>query len=131
MQSQLNGKLYNGKWKMNKYENNSIVKKSYQFALRIVKLYKFLLKEKEFVLSKQLMRSGTSIGANITEAQEAISKKDFKNKMSIALKESVESRYWINLLKDSEYLSEKQAESLLGDLEEIIKILSKIVKNAN
>ena len=116
---------------MNKYENNSIVKKSYQFALRIVKLYKFLLKEKEFVLSKQLMRSGTSIGANITEAQEAISKKDFKNKMSIALKESVESRYWINLLKDSEYLSEKQAESLLGDLEEIIKILSKIVKNAN
>ncbi|ACM93347.1 conserved protein [Nautilia profundicola AmH] len=116
---------------MNKYENNSIVKKSYQFALRIVKLYKFLSKEKEFVLSKQLMRSGTSIGANITEAQEAISKKDFKNKMSIALKESVESRYWINLLKDSEYLSEKQAESLLNDLEEIIKILSKIVKNAN
>jgi len=116
---------------MNKYENNSVVKKSYSFALRIIKVYKYLCENKEFILSKQLLKSGTSIGANVTEAQEAISKKDFRNKMSIALKESVESRYWINLLKDSEYLSEKQAESLLIDLEEIIKLLSKIVKNAN
>jgi four helix bundle protein len=116
---------------MNKYENNSVVKKSYSFALRIVKLYKFLSENKEFILSKQLLKSGTSIGANVTEAQEAISKKEFRNKMSISLKEAVESRYWINLLKDSEYLSEKQAESLLIDLEEIIKLLSKIVKNAD
>jgi four helix bundle protein len=131
VQSQLNGKLYNGKCKMNKYENNSVVKKSYSFALRIVKVYKFLSKNKEFILSKQLLKSGTSIGANVTEAQEAISKKEFRNKMSIALKESVESRYWINLLRDSGYLSEKQADSLLIDLEEIIKLLSKIVKNAD
>jgi four helix bundle protein len=116
---------------MNKYENNSVVKKSYSFALRIVKLYKFLSENKEFILSKQLLKSGTSVGANVTEAQEAISKKEFRNKMSISLKEAVESRYWINLLKDSEYLSEKQAESLLIDLEEIIKLLSKIVKNAD
>jgi len=116
---------------MNKYENNSVVKKSYSFALRIIKVYKYLCENKEFVLSKQLLKSGTSIGANVTEAQEAISKKEFRNKMSIALKESVESRYWVNLLKDSEYLSKKQAESLLIDLEEIIKLLSKIVKNAN
>jgi len=110
---------------------NLIIKKSYDFALRIINVYKYLSNKKEFVLSKQLLKSGTSIGANVTEAQEAISKKDFKNKMSIALKEAVESRYWIKLLKDSEYLTQKQAKSLLDDLEEIIKILSKIVKNAN
>ncbi|EDM22983.1 four helix bundle protein [Caminibacter mediatlanticus] len=110
---------------------NVILDKSYNFALRIIKVYKFLNTQKEFILSKQLLRSGTSIGANITEAQEAISKKDFKNQMSIALKEAAESRYWVKLLKDSEYLTQKQAKSLLDDLEEIIKILSKIVKNAN
>jgi four helix bundle protein len=118
--------MENGKCKM----ENIIVNKSYQFALRIVKVYKYL-SSKNFVLAKQLLRSGTSIGANIAEAQEAISRKEFKNKMSIALKEAVESRYWINLLKDSEYFTQKQAKSLLEDLEEIIKILSKIVKNAN
>jgi len=110
---------------------NLIIKKSYDFALRIINVYKYLLNKKEFVLSKQLLRSGTSIGANVTEAQEAISKKDFKNKMSIALKEAVEGRYWIKLLRDSEYLTQKQAKSLLDNLEEIIKILSKIVKNAD
>ncbi|QCT93972.1 four helix bundle protein [Caminibacter mediatlanticus TB-2] len=110
---------------------NVILDKSYNFALRIIKVYKFLNTQKKFILSKQLLRSGTSIGANITEAQEAISKKDFKNKMFIALKEAAESRYWVKLLKDSEYLTQKQAKSLLDDLEEIIKILSKIVKNAN
>ena len=110
---------------------NVIVDKSYQFALRIVKVYKYLFAKKDFVLSKQLLRSGTSIGANVVEAQEAISKKEFRNKMSIALKEAVESRYWIKLLKESEYLTQKQAKSLLDDLEEIIKLLSKIVKNAN
>ena len=109
---------------------NLIIKKSYDFALRIIRVYKYLLTKKEFVLSKQLLRSGTSIGANVTEAQEAISKKDFKNKMSIALKEAVESRYWLNLLKDSDYLKEQQIKNLMIELDEIIKILSKIVKNA-
>lgn len=112
--------------------NNSIIeKKSYEFARRIIKLYKFLINKKEFILSKQLLRSGTSIGANIIEAQYSISKKEFRAKMSIALKEAAESRYWINLLKDEEYLSEKQANSLINDLSEIIKILVKVVKNAN
>lgn len=112
--------------------NNSIIeKKSYEFARRIIKLYKFLINKKEFILSKQLLRSGTSIGANIIEAQYSISKKEFRTKMSIALKEAAESKYWINLLKDEEYLSEKQANSLIKDLSEIIKILVKVVKNAN
>ncbi|WP_457560767.1 four helix bundle protein [Caminibacter sp.] len=110
---------------------NLILNKSYKFVLRIIKVYQYLKNNKEFILSKQLLSCGTSIGANVTEAQEAISKKDFKNKMSISLKEAVESIYWINLLKDSKYLNEKQANSLLSDLDEIIKILSKIVKNAN
>ncbi len=113
---------------------NLIERKSYDFALRIIKVYKFLIKNNEFVLSKQILRSGTSIGANVVEAQEAISKKDFRNKMSIALKEAVETRYWLNLLKDSEYLTEIQikdlVKDLVKDLNEIIKILSKIVKNA-
>ena len=102
---------------------NLIKKKSYDFALRIIKIYQFLCKRNEFVLSKQLLRSGTLIGANIVEAQEAISKKDFRSKMSIALKEAVETRYWLNLLKDSECLSEIQ-------IKDLVKILSKIVKNA-
>ena len=109
---------------------NLIERKSYDFALRIIKVYKFLIKENEFLLSKQILRSGTSIGANVVEAQEAISKKDFRNKMSIVLKEAVETRYWLNLLKDSEYLTEIQIKYLVKDLNEIIKILSKIVKNA-
>jgi len=105
--------------------------KSFNFAKRIIKAYRYLTSKKEYILSKQLMRSGTSVGANVVEAQYAISKKEFRNKMSIALKEAAESRYWITLLKDEEFLSEKEANSLLNDLEEIIKILSKIVKNAN
>ncbi|NPA11947.1 MAG: four helix bundle protein [Epsilonproteobacteria bacterium] len=118
--------------KSEKLENEKIIEnKSYQFARRVVKLYKFLLTKNEYILSKQLLRSGTSIGANVVEAEYAISKKEFRNKMSIALKEAVESRYWINLLKDEEFLNEKQAHSLLNDLNEIIKILAKIVKNAN
>ena len=106
-----------------------IENKSYDFAKRIIKVYKYLTSKNEYILSKQLMRSGTSIGANVTEAQYSISKKEFRSKMSIALKEAAESRYWIKLLKD-EVLSEKEAKSLLDDLEEIINILVKIVKNA-
>jgi len=113
-------------------KNDKVIEvKSYDFAKRIVNLYKFLISNNEFILSKQLLRSGTSIGANVVEAQYAISKKEFRNKMSIALKEAVESRFWINLLMDTDFLTYSQAKSLLDDLEEIIKIFVKIVKNAN
>ena len=114
-----------------KSENKSVIyEKAYSFSRRIIKLYKFLCTKNEYVLSKQLLRSGTSIGANITEANYSISKKEFRNKMSIALKEAAESRYWISLLKDENYITLKQFESLMEDLEEIIKILVKVVKNA-
>ena len=126
--------MENGKSKMKSDSMNNkhaIENKSYDFARRIIKVYKYLIQNKEYILSKQLLRSGTSIGANVVEAQYAISKKEFKAKMSIALKEAVESRYWINLLSDEEYFSVKQAESLIKDLNEIISILVKVVKNAN
>lgn len=84
---------------------NIIEKKSFDFAIRIVKLYKFLCNEKnEFVLSKQLLRSGTSIGANVAEAQQAQSKADFISKISIALKEATESKYWLRLLNATDYI---------------------------
>jgi len=107
-----------------------IEEKSYKFARRIIKAYKYLIEKKEFILSKQLLRSGTSIGANVIEAQYAISKKEFRAKMSVALKEAAESRYWINLLKDEGFFNENEAVSLLNDLNEIISILVKVVKNA-
>ena len=107
-----------------------IVEKSYNFARRALKVYKYLMSKKEFILSKQLLRNGTSIGANVIEAQYAISKKEFRAKMSIALKEAAESRYWINLLKDEGFFNENEAVSLLNDLNEIISILVKVVKNA-
>jgi len=105
-----------------------IEEKSYKFARRVIKVYKYLMSKKEFILSKQLLRNGTSIGANVIEAQYAISKKEFRAKMSIALKEAAESRYWINLLKDEGFFNENEAVSLLNDL--IISILVKVVKNA-
>ena len=105
--------------------------KSYQFALRIIKLYKFISTEKkEFVLSKQILRSGTSIGANVEEATQAQSKTDFVHKLSIAQKESAETNYWLRLLRDSEFLTEKQAESLLVDCEEIQKMLTSSIKTS-
>lgn len=83
-------------------KENVVYEKAYEFAIRIVRAYQFLTKERiEFVLSKQLLRSGTSIGANITEANGAISKADFSNKISIAYKESLETKYWLSLMKDS------------------------------
>ena len=110
-------------------EDNPIQTKSYAFALRVVKLYRFLCEEqKEFVLSKQLLRAGTSIGANVEEAIGGQSDKDFKSKLSIAYKEARESKYWIRLLRDSGYLNEPQAESLLNDIEEILKICGSILK---
>ena len=103
--------------------------KSIKFAIRIVKLYKYLKEEKnEYVLSKQLVRSGTSVGANVSEAQRAQSKADFSAKMYIALKEAEESAYWILLLRESGFLTDKEFDSIGLDCEELIKILISITK---
>jgi len=109
---------------------NSVAgKKSFEFAVRIVKLYRYLCDDKrEFVLSKQLLRSGTSIGANVREALQAQGKRDFLSKVNIALKEANEALYWIELLYASEYIDEKQKESIYQDCNEIISILVAIVK---
>lgn len=109
---------------------NLVVKKSFQFAVRIIRCYQHLCQsKKEFVLSKQLLRSGTSIGANIREAQEAQSKKDFLSKMGIALKEASETCYWLELLIATDYLTPDEAESLYADSIELRKMLSSIVKS--
>lgn len=107
---------------------NIIVDKSYAFALKIIKLNKYLVNEKkEFVLSKQILKSGTSIGANIEEAQAAQSGKDFIAKNYISLKEARETKYWLRLLKDSDFLP-IEYNSLITESEELIKILSSIIK---
>lgn len=112
--------------------DNIIENKSFDFAVRIVNLYKHLTSEKkEFVLSKQLLRSGTSIGANVSEAQRGQSKADFKAKMSIALKEANETLYWIRLLSKTDYLADSQFTSLETDITEIIKLLVSICKSSN
>lgn len=112
-------------------KENALKDKSYKFALRIINLYKHLAYEKkEFVLSKQVLRSGTSIGANITEGNQAQSKADFVHKLSIAHKEAFETEYWFCLLRDSEFITEKQSESLLTDCSEIQKILTSSIKTA-
>lgn len=106
----------------------SIIKdKSYKFAIRVVKLYLYLKNEKrEFQLSKQILRSGTSIGANVEEALGGQSKKDFLNKMSIAYKEARETNYWIRLLKDTDFIDKEMYDSIIKDSYELLKILSKI-----
>ncbi|MFZ2864282.1 MAG: four helix bundle protein [Ignavibacteriaceae bacterium] len=110
---------------------NTIQVKSYQFALRVVKLYKYLIEsKKEFVLSKQILRSGTSIGANVEEAIGGQSKADFIAKLQIALKESRETHYWIRLLIDSKFLDKKSGESILIDCEELLKLLNSILKSS-
>jgi len=99
------------------------------FAVRVVRLYQFLCdSKKEFVLSKQLLRSGTSIGANISEALQAQSRKDFLSKMNISLKEAAETEYWLQLLFRTDYLSKEQHSSILKDCEEIKKLLHAIIK---
>jgi four helix bundle protein len=112
---------------------DSIIKdKSKNFALRIIKLYKYLTitaENKEYVLSKQVLRSGTSIGANIKEALRGQSRPDFRAKMSIALKEASETEYWLDLLHESEYIDESSYTSIINDNIELIKILTRIVKN--
>ena len=106
-----------------------VMDKSKAFALRIIKLYQFLKDEKkEYVLSKQLLRSGTSVGANVKEALRGQSKKDFHAKMCIALKEIAESEYWLELLHESGYMTKEQFESIHFDCVEIIKMLSSITK---
>ena len=110
-------------------KENILVDKSFAFAVRIVKLYKYLCdSKKEFTLSKQLLRSGTSIGANINESQDAQSKKDFISKLSISLKEARETKYWIELLRETDYLTDKEANNILDDLTEVIKLLVSIIK---
>ena len=103
--------------------------KTYAFAIRIVFLYKYLCEtKKEFILSKQLLKSGTSAGALIREAEHAQSKADFLNKQNIALKEANETEYWLNLLKDTKYLTEEEFLSIIPDCIEIIKMLASSVK---
>jgi len=111
-------------------KDNIIQQKSFAFAVRIVNLYKNLIYEKkEFVLSKQLLRSGTSIGANVEESIGGQSDKDFISKISIAYKEARETIYWLKLLQATDFLTQQQADSLLNDADEICKILASIQVN--
>ena len=112
-------------------EDNIIRNKSYNFSLKIIKIYQELtLEKREFILSKQLIRSGTSIGANVEEAVGAQSKNDFIAKLSISYKESWETLYWLRLLTDSKFLNDQQSSSLISDCEELLKILGSILKTA-
>jgi four helix bundle protein len=112
---------------MNEGKDNIIIQKSYTFALQIIQLYKSLIEKKDFVLSKQILRSGTSIGANIHEAVASESKKDFIHKLGMSVKEARETSYWLNLLKDSEYISNEEFDKLNNSCEEIIRILNSII----
>ncbi|MDQ3323013.1 MAG: four helix bundle protein [Acidobacteriota bacterium] len=108
-------------------KENILLERSFAFAVRVVKAYKYLIKEKkEFVLSKQLLRSGTSIGANAEEAVGGQSKADFVSKLSVAYKEARETKYWIRLLNATNYLDDAQAQSLLDDNEKLLRIIGKI-----
>ena len=109
-----------------------LYQKAFGFSIRIVKLYKYLLqKDKSFEpLYKQLMRSGTSIGANVSEAQSAPTKKDFINKLSISLKEARESEYWIRLLKETEIINQQEYDSLIKDCDELERLLTSSIKTA-
>jgi len=107
----------------------SIIKeKSYSFALRVIELYRILLKQNEYVLSKQLLRSATSVGANVEEALAGQSRADFLSKMSIASKEARESNYWLRLLRDSQTISQSEVDPLLKESEVIVNMLTSIVK---
>ena len=111
---------------------NVVLTKSYNFAVRIVKMYQHLsINKKEFVLSKQILRSATSIGANIEEAIGGISKADFRAKMSIAYKEARETDYWLRLLKDTGYLEVESFNSIRNDLNELLRLLYSIIKSCS
>ena len=109
---------------------NIVKLKSFEFAKDVVRCTKYLEEKKEFVMSRQLLRSGTAIGALIREAEMAESKKDFIHKMHIALKEANETMYWIELLISTDYLSKEQGQSLYDKSEELVKLLVRIVKTA-
>jgi len=110
--------------------SNVVKEKSFAFAVRVVNLYKYLCNEKkEFVLSKQLLRSGTAIGALVREAEQAESKPDFVHKMAIALKEANETEYWILLLRETGYLNANEAESAINDNKELLKLLTRIINS--
>jgi four helix bundle protein len=122
--------MVNGQWLMvNGMKENVVKNKSFAFAVRVVRLYQYLCEhKKEFIISKQLLRSGTSVGAMVREAEHAETKNDFKHKLGIAQKEINETIYWLELLKASDYLSSDQFESINTDAIEIIKLITSILK---
>ena len=109
-------------------KENVLEQKAYQFALRTINLYRYLVSKKEYILSKQILRAGTSIGANLEEALGGSSKRDFLAKITICYKEAREVHFWIRLLRDGMYVSDKQAKSMLSDCEELLKLLTAIQK---
>ena len=112
-------------------EGNVVVEKAFRFAVRVVRLSQYLTNDKkEFVLSKQILKSGTSIGANLAEAEGGQSKADFIAKCQISYKEALETKYWLRLLQETGYIDAKLADSLLGDVQELIRILQAIIKTA-
>ncbi len=112
-------------------KNNVVKEKSFAFAVRVVALYKFLTDEKkEYILSKQVLRSGTAIGALVREAEQAESKKDFVHKLAIALKEANETEYWLELLHKTEYLNAPEFLSIHNDVVELLKLLTSIIKSS-
>lgn len=114
-------------YKMKK--DNVVQQKSYEFAIKIVNLYKYLCEEKkEFTLSRQVLRSGTSVGANLEEAIGGQSKKDFYAKLTISYKEARETKYWLRLLRDTNYISSEQSKPLLENIEELLRIIGSIQK---
>lgn len=111
--------------------NGAVEIKSKKFAVRIIDLYKYLISEKkEYVMSRQILKSGTSIGANVKEGEFAQSTSDFISKMSIALKEAGETEYWLELLYETDYITVAQYDSLKSDCKELIKLLTSIIKSA-
>lgn len=110
--------------------DGNIYTKTYNFAIKIFKLYQGIVKEKrDYIISSQILRSGTSIGANVREACYAQSKKDFLSKMNIALKEAAETEYWLSILQETKFIDENKSKKLLEECIEIIKILTRIVKS--
>ena len=124
--------MQSAKCRIDIMDKNTSLHKSFEFAVRTVNLYKYLTREhKEYVISKQLLRCGTSIGANVSEAQKGQSKADFTAKMCIALKEANETEYWLKLLYRTEYISKSQFTSLDQDVQELISLLTAICRTAS
>ena len=110
-------------------KENIVREKAFKFSVRIIKLYQYIIKEKkEYLLTRQILRSGTSIGANIEEALGGVSRKDFSNKLAIAYKEARETEYWLKLLLETDYISKKMFDSIYADSVELSKILFSILK---